>query len=66
MGMCKEDQHGELAQAENEFGFIGPDMTYMTHMISTIRNYANSVILYTTDPPGVITKGTPGMDQVYA
>lgn len=47
------------AQIENEFGFIGPDETYMRHITKTAKNaLRDDVILFTTDPPDKAPKGT--------
>ena len=47
------------AQIENEFGFIGPDETYMRHITKTAKNaLRDEVILFTTDPPDKAPRGT--------
>ena len=46
---------------ENEFGFVGPNEPYLRHITATARaNLGSEVVLYSTDPPSVITKGTLG------
>ena len=48
-------------QVENEFGFVGPNEPYLRHITDTARQgLGNEVVLYSTDPPSVITKGTLG------
>ena len=52
---------------ENEFGFVGPNEPYLRHLNDTARNgLGNSVVLYSTDPPSVIDKGTLGGNYVFA
>ncbi len=53
-------------QVENEFGFIGPDATYMRHMTLTMQSMLhNDVVWYTTDPPDVAHQGGPGPGLVF-
>lgn len=54
-------------QVENEFGFIGPDQTYMRHLTNTMKSMLHDdVIWYTTDPPDVVNQGGPGNDLVFS
>ena len=55
------------AQVENEFGFVGPNEPYLRHIVQTARQgLGDEVVLYSTDPPSVINKGTLGGHYVYA
>ena len=53
-------------QVENEFGFVGPNEKYMKHLVETVRTVlGNDFIIYTTDPPPNIAKGSLAGDAVY-
>ncbi len=53
-------------QVENEFGFVGPNEKYMRHLVGTVRaSLGNDVVIYTTDPPPNIAKGSIAGDEVY-
>lgn len=55
-----------MLQVENEFGFVGPNEAYMKHLVGTVRAaLGNDVIIYTTDPPPNIAKGSIAGDSVY-
>ena len=53
-------------QIENEYGFcpLAPDAKYLSFLKDRIHQYlGEDTIIYTTDPPSVINKGTiPGKD----
>ena len=54
------------AQVENEFGFVGPNEKYMRHLVGTARaSLGNEVLIYTTDPPPNIAKGSLPGDEVF-
>ena len=51
---------------ENEYGFCGSDRTYLRHLVATARRHLGpDVILYTTDPPPNIARGSLPGDEVY-
>lgn len=51
---------------ENEYGFCGDNKDYLQHLVATARTHlGNDIILYTTDPPGVINRGTLAGGEVY-
>jgi len=51
---------------ENEYGFCGSDRTYLRHLVATARRYLGpDVILYTTDPPPNVARGSLPGDEVY-
>lgn len=53
-------------QIENEFGFIGPDETYIRHIKATAKNaLRDEVILFTTDPPDKAAHGTLRDSELY-
>ena len=53
-------------QVENEFGFVGPNEEYMEHLVGTVRSVlGDDFIIYTTDPPPNIAKGSIAGDSVY-
>jgi len=53
-------------QVENEYGFCGSDRTYLRHLVATARRYLGpDVILYTTDPPPNVARGSLPGDEVY-
>ena len=53
-------------QVENEFGFVGPNEKYIKHLVGTVRTVlGNDFIIYTTDPPPNIAKGSLAGDSVY-
>lgn len=46
---------------------MGPNEPYMRHLHTLARdNLASDVVLFTTDPPAVIDKGSLGMDYSFA
>ena len=54
-------------QIENEFGFVGPDENYLRHLHTLARdNLVDDVVLFSTDPPAVIDKGSLGGGYSYA
>jgi len=51
---------------ENEYGFCGSDKVYLRHLISSARAIlGNEVILYTTDPPANVEKGSLPGDEIF-
>ncbi len=53
-------------QVENEFGFVGPNEKYMRHLVGTMRaSLGNDALIYTTDPPPNIAKGSLPGDEVF-
>lgn len=54
----------EAGQIENEFGFLGPNERYLRHLLATARaSLGEEALIYTTDPPPNLGKGTlPGAD----
>ncbi len=53
-------------QVENEYGFCGSDRTYLRHLVATARRHLGpDVILYTTDPPPNVARGSLPGDEVY-
>ena len=53
-------------QVENEFGFVGPNEEYIKHLVGTVRSVlGGDFIIYTTDPPPNIAKGSIAGDPVY-
>ena len=55
-----------MQQVENEFGFVGPDEDYIRHLIGTARSMlGDEIIVYTTDPPTNVGKGSLTGDEVY-
>ena len=56
-----------MVQIENEFGFVGPDEPYLRHLHTLARdNLVDYVVLFSTDPPAVITKGSLGGSYSFA
>ncbi|EIE22122.1 hypothetical protein COCSUDRAFT_1093, partial [Coccomyxa subellipsoidea C-169] len=54
-----------MVQVENEFGFVGPNEKYMRHLVGTVRaSLGDDALIYTTDPPPNIAKGTLPGDEV--
>lgn len=57
--------HVLAGQVENEFGFVGPNEKYMRHLVGTVRaSLGDDVLIYTTDPPPNIAKGSLPGDEV--
>ncbi len=58
-----------LMQIENEYGFcpLAPDAQYLDFLEDRIHRYlGKDTIIYTTDPPSVINKGTIRGKDVYS
>lgn len=56
-------------QIENEYGFcpLAPDAKYLSFLKDRIHQYlGKDTIIYTTDPPSVIDKGTIFGRDVYS
>lgn len=55
-----------MGQIENEFGFVGPNEPYLRHLLATARaSLGEDALIYTTDPPPNLGKGTLAGDDVY-
>lgn len=51
---------------ENEYGFCGSDKVYLRHLVALARELlGDDVILYTTDPPANVAKGSLPGDEIY-
>ncbi|CAL8467305.1 g6842 [Coccomyxa elongata] len=56
-----------MVQVENEFGFVGPNEKYMRHLVGTMRaSLGDDALIYTTDPPPNIAKGSLPGDEVFS
>ncbi len=54
-------------QIENEFGFLGPNQPYLRHLLASARaSLGDDVMIYTTDPPPNLAKGTLPGAEVYS
>jgi hypothetical protein len=54
-------------QIENEFGFLGPNQPYLRHLLASARaSLGDDVVIYTTDPPPNLAKGTLPGAEVYS
>lgn len=75
IGQHAQSRHGDterleimrpVLQIENEYGFCwrAPDRKYLQFLTDKLRLYlGEDVIIYSTDPPAVIERGTlPGKD----
>ena len=52
-------------QVENEFGFVGPNEPYLRHLIAIAKSAMGpDHILFTTDPPSLVSKGSLYGDAV--
>jgi len=57
----------DALQIENEFGFVGPDEQYLRHLHTLAKdNLVDDVVLFSTDPPSVIDKGSLGGSYSFA
>ncbi|KAL4433782.1 hypothetical protein ABPG75_000223 [Micractinium tetrahymenae] len=55
-----------MVQVENEYGFCGEDKEYLRHLIATARRHlSEEVLLFTTDPPNIASKGSIKGGEVY-
>ena len=53
-------------QIENEYGFVGGDLNYVRHLVNLAQGIlGKEAILYTTDPPPVVQKGSLPGDEVF-
>ena len=55
-------------QLENEYGFIGDvhDKQYMRHVVKLARKaLGDEIVLFTTDPPPVVEKGSLPDDEIF-
>lgn len=53
-------------QIENEYGFVGGDLKYVRHLVNLAQGIlGKEAILYTTDPPPVVQKGSLPGDEVF-
>lgn len=54
-------------QIENEFGFVGPNEPYLRHLLASARAaLGEDALIYTTDPPPNIQKGSLAGGDVYS
>lgn len=59
-------KNDKLLQMENEYGFCGSDKVYLRHLVARAHELlGDDVILYTTDPPANVAKGSLLGDEVY-
>ena len=57
-----------VLQLENEYGFIGDakDKHYMRHLVKLARKaLGDEIVLFTTDPPGNVEKGSLPGDEIF-
>ena len=55
------------AQIENEFGFLGPNEPYLRHLLASARAaLGEGALIYTTDPPPNIQKGSLAGGDLYS
>lgn len=55
-------------QIENEYGFCwrGPDRKYLRFLSDKLRQYmGEDVLIYTTDPPDYVERGSLPGDEVF-
>ena len=55
-------------QLENEYGFHGDanDKRYMRHLVKLARrDLGDDIMLFTTDPPPVVEKGSLPGDEIF-
>ena len=55
-------------QLENEYGFIGSadDKRYMRHLVKLARKaLGDEIVLFTTDPPPNVEKGSLPDDEIF-
>ncbi|KAI7843402.1 hypothetical protein COHA_003000 [Chlorella ohadii] len=55
-----------MVQVENEYGFCGEDKDYLRRLMNITRTHLSSdVLLFTTDPPGVASRGSIMGEDLY-
>ena len=54
------------SQVENEYGFCGDSKPYLRNLIGVARKAMGDVVIFTTDPPSIIEKGSIAGDEVYS
>ena len=65
--MLQVDRRLYRLQVENEYGFIGEDKPYIRHLVGLVRQHlGNEILIYTTDPPDVVHKGSLPGDEVFS
>ena len=53
-------------QIENEYGFVGGDLNYVRHLVNLAHEIlGKEAMLYTTDPPPVVQKGSLPGEEVF-
>jgi hypothetical protein len=52
-------------QVENEYGFCGESKAYLRNLIGVARKALRDVVIFTTDPPSIVKKGSIAGDEVY-
>ncbi|KAK9836149.1 hypothetical protein WJX81_004982 [Elliptochloris bilobata] len=56
-----------MVQIENEFGFLGPNEAYLRHLLASARAaLGEDALIYTTDPPPNVNKGSLYGGDVYS
>eukprot|EP00887_Chlorella_sp_A99_P001001 scaffold5.g1001.t1 len=57
---------GPIIMVENEYGYCGSDKAYLAHLVASARHHLGpEALLYTTDPPSQIQRGTLAGDAVF-
>ena len=66
-GMRKQDWSNVCGlQVENEYGFCGSSKNYIRSLIATAKAaFGEEMIIFTTDPPSIVERGSIAGDQVY-
>jgi beta-galactosidase len=55
-----------MVQIENEYGFCGEDHEYIRKLVDMAKRHLGpDVVLYTTDPPGIVVKGSLPGDEIF-
>ena len=53
-------------QVENEYGYCGSSKTYLRNLIATAKaSLGKEAVIFTTDPPYNVEKGSLPGDEVY-
>ena len=51
---------------ENEYGFCGDSKSYLRNLIAAAKAaFGEDMIIFTTDPPSIVEKGSLEGDEVY-
>ena len=55
-----------MLQVENEYGFCGSSKAYIRSLIATAKEaFGKDMIIFTTDPPSIVERGSIAGDEVY-